>query len=362
MCQYTEKFVDYFEKSISTEEKIGLELEHFITQNGERVNYSDGISDIVKILSKDAKEVYLERGNILGFDAGNYTITLEPGAQIEISVKPFSDTEKIRETVLSFYDKITPLLLDRKMQMTATPLMDEMNPDMVELLPKERYRYMDKYFQKSGTFGRSMMRSTASCQVSVDYLSEEDFIKKYRLAYILSPFFALFAKGEKPLKRIEIWNNTDNERTKIPDGLFESTFGFLSYAEYILKNKPIFIPTKDGFMSTGDKTCLDILKEDSKDVPLEHFLSMVFPDVRLKKYIEIRIADSMPIDRAIEYAKFIKGIFYSGKIDMLLDRYKDVREEDIKNAKNEILEKGFDSLIYGKNAKDEMAFLKEVAI
>ena len=186
------------------------------------------------------------------------------------------------------------------------------------------------------------------------------FIKKYRLAYILSPFFALFGKGDKPLKRIEIWNNTDNERTKIPDGLFESDFGFLKYAKYILSTKPIFIPTDDGFIATGDRTCLDLIKENKGNI--EHFLSMVFPDVRLKKYIEIRIADAMPLDKAIEYAEFIKGIFYSGKIDMLLKRYENVRVNDILNAKDEIMNKGFDAVIYLKDAKEELAFLKEVAI
>ena len=359
MDKYINEFVSYFKSGISGNEKIGLELEHFILKDGKRVGYSRGVSKILEILSKDAKEVFSEDGNILGLDMGDYTITLEPGAQIEISVKPYENIEKIKETVNSFYEKLIPLLNERNMALKVTPLMNEENPDSVELLPKKRYKFMDEYFKKSGTMGRVMMRCTASCQVTIDYLSEEDFIKKYRLAYILSPFFALLGKGDKPLKRIEIWNNTDNERTKMPKGLFGDDFGFSSYAEYILKNKPIFIPFGDGFKSTGDKTCFDLIKEN--DNLLEHFLSMVFPDVRLKKYIEIRIADAMPLDKAIEYANFIKGIFYSGKIDMLLKRYENIREEDIINAKNEILEKGFDAEIYGKNAKDEMAFLKEVA-
>ncbi|MDO4618151.1 MAG: glutamate-cysteine ligase family protein, partial [Clostridia bacterium] len=345
--------------SISNTEKIGLELEHFITQNGKPVGYFSGISEIVGKLAENADRVFTENGNILGYAKKDYAITLEPGGQVEISTKPYNDSESIKNAVRDFYDEITPILKAKGMEIEIRPVLEE-SPDEIELLPKERYRFMDEYFKKSGNTGRKMMRCTTSAQVSVDYLSEADFVKKYRLAYILSPFFALFAEGKNLGKRITIWNNTDSERTKIPDGIFSEDFGFSRYAEYILSNKPIFIPEGDSFIYTGDKTSLEVLKETKRQDLTEHFLSMVFPDVRLKQYIEIRIADALPLDRAIEYAEFIKGIFYGGKIDVLLEKYKNVRTEDIISAKNEIVKHGKNAVIYGKNAMKELNYLKGV--
>ncbi|MBQ8637074.1 MAG: glutamate--cysteine ligase [Clostridia bacterium] len=353
------KLCEYFDEGFTKREYIGLELEHFVMKNGKPLNYSDGVADILSELAVGSNKIFSEAGNILGADMGEYTITLEPGAQLEVSVSPFDDTGKIKEVLEGFYKKAMPVVRRYGAELSCIPTVSENQLLDIELIPKERYRYMDRYFQKSGTMGRYMMRGSASTQVSVDYQSEADFVKKFRLAYILSPLFALIcSNGEEPLKRLEIWDNVDNSRTYIPSLLFSDNFGFESYAQELLNVPAIFVPEGDGFLYTDDKTIGELWeKYDYDDTMIEHFLSMVFPDVRLKKYIEIRIADAMPPDRAVKYAELIKTIFYTDALLELSERYKGVTIEDIKTAKHQIRLKGKNAEIYGRNAGAEAKFL-----
>ena len=353
------RFCEYFAKGFTNEERIGLELEHFVMREGRPLNYSDGVCDILAEIADSCTKIFTESGKILGADMGEYTLTLEPGAQLEVSVKPFEDTSEIKRVLDSFYEKAEPILNRYNATLSTIPVVDEDCLADIELIPKERYRFMDKYFLESGTMGRYMMRGSASTQISVDYKSEEDFVKKFRAAYILSPLFALIcAGGGNKFKRLEIWDNVDKKRTYIPKSLFSDDFGFEAYAEELLNVPAIFVPNGDGFLYTEGKTIGELSEIYGIDEGLtEHFLSMVFPDVRLKQYIEIRIADAMPCKKAVDYAELIKRIFYTDALDDVLDRYKGVAVSDIINAKNEIRQNGANAIIYGKNAVKETEYL-----
>ncbi|MEE0944971.1 MAG: glutamate-cysteine ligase family protein [Clostridia bacterium] len=354
-----DRFCEYFAKGFTDKERIGLELEHFVMKEGRPLNYSDGVCDILAEIADGCKRIFYESGKILGADMGEYTITLEPGAQLEVSVKPFEDTAQIKRVLDSFYKKAEPILTRYNATLSTIPVVDESKLVNIELIPKERYRYMDKYFLESGTMGRYMMRGSASTQISVDYDSEADFVKKFRAAYILSPVFALIcSNGENKLKRLEIWDNVDEKRTYIPKALFSDDFGFEKYAEGLLNVPAIFVPMGDGFLYTGDKTVGALCEIYGIDEGMtEHFLSMVFPDVRLKQYIEIRIADAMPYERAIGYAELIKRIFYTDALDEVLNRYNGTTVDDIINAKCEIRQKGENAQIYGRSAAKEAEYL-----
>lgn len=353
------KICEYFMSGCTSRQYVGLELEHFVIKDGKPLNYSDGVADILSEVTRDAKKIFTENGNILGADMGDYTITLEPGAQLEVSVKPFENTDDIKMVLENFYANTEPIIKKHGAKLVTEPVVDERYIDGIELIPKDRYRYMDMYFQQSGTMGRYMMRASASTQVSVDYESETDFVRKFRTAYLISPLLALIsASGDEAFKRLEIWDNVDGKRTYIPSALFSDSFGFEAYAKELLNIPAIFVPDGDGFVYTGDKTIAELARIYGSDGKMtEHYLSMAFPDVRLKRYIEIRIADAMPYERAIEYAELIKSIFYSDAVDEILKRYKDIAVSDIIKAKQDIRKYGKDARVYGRKAETEMEYL-----
>ena len=360
-----EKFCEYFRSGANDDKRIGLEIEHFTAKDGHILSYSGGVKDILTELSQDVEKIFIEDGNILGADMGEYTLTLEPGAQLEVSVYPFAEISEIERVLNGFYKKAEPILKKHDAEFINIPAVTEDELDKIELIPKKRYEYMDRYFKSSGTMGRYMMRGSASLQVSVDYKSEADFVKKFRLAYIMCPFFALMTGGkmrDRYLKRIEIWNNVDAARTRIPEKLFDEDFGFGAYADELLKVPAIFIPDEDGYKFTGDESIASLIeKYGLSDEVMTHYLSMVFPDVRLKNYIEIRIADTVQKKRALSYAAIVKAVFYTDMLDILAERYKGVAVGDIKNAKSEILKHGTDATVYGFNAGEELEYIISLA-
>ena len=144
--------------------------------------------------------------------------------------------------------------------------------------------------------------------------------------------------------RTYIWNDVDKDRCGIVPTALDSDFSFKKYAEYIYNSPAILTVNGDDIEFTADKKICDIYKDTPIDESIaEHLLSMFFPDVRLKKYIEIRPADSMPIKYVLAYATLIKGIFMS---DFSLD----VSLSAITQAKNNIILKGYNAEVYGTDA------------
>lgn len=358
----SKKISEYFLGGCTEKKRIGLELEHFVMKNGSPVNYSDGVREMVTEMTDGASRIYSENGNILGADMGEYTVTLEPGAQIEVSVCPFESTDKIKTVLEEFYKRAESALKPFGAELCTLPTINERQLAGVELIPKKRYEYMDRYFKNSGTMGHYMMRGSASTQVSVDYESEADFVAKYRAAYILSPFFAIICSNGTPeFKRLEIWDNVDGARTHIPPMLFSDTFGFEAYAKELLKVSGVFVPYGGNFVYTGGEP-MGVLAEKygCDESMIEHYLSMVFPDVRLKRYIEIRIADAMPPNRATEYAELIRRVFYTKALEDVAERYKNVTVADIQNAKRDIIKNGANAVVYGRSASDGINYLESL--
>ncbi|MBQ7793584.1 MAG: hypothetical protein IJ366_03600 [Clostridia bacterium] len=355
-------FLEYFGKGATAEKRIGLELEHFVMRNNRPLGYSEGTGNILSELSEGAEKTFTENGYILGSDMGDYTLTLEPGAQLEISVSPMCDTEKIAEVLNSFYRKAEPVLEKYGARLETVPTLSRELLESVELIPKKRYEYMDKYFQMSGTMGRHMMRGSASVQVSVDYEDEADFVCKFRTAYILTPIFAFLISSDKKFDRITIWDNTDNKRTYIPEDLFADSFGFESYAEALMLVPAIFIPENGEYIYTDGKSIGELSERlDVTEELVGHFLSMVFPDVRLKQYIEIRIADAVESEKAVAYAELVKTLFYTDALSEIATEYSDVTVEGILAAKSSLVQNGSNAVIYGKSANSQARYILNLA-
>lgn len=362
-----DKLIEYFKSGckVPGTMKVGMEVEHFIVdkKNMRSVNYYEehGVENILNRLSKLIKgDLIYSENRLIGITDKDFNITIEPAAQLEISIRPCLSIEEIMNIYKRFISLLTPILNEYGYKIINLGYHPVSSINDLPLIPKKRYKYMDKYFLDKHTGGANMMKGTASVQASIDYYSEKDFINKYRLSYLLGPVIKLLTdntpvfegkKNEIRFKRSsQIWENTDKNRCGMIPTLFEDNFGFNEYADFIM-NMPIILDEEDeGVYYVGDDTPNKIWQGKELSIKnIEHILSMAFLDVRLKKYIEIRFADSVPMEYMLSYATFIKGLFNDEKnINYILNKYK-VKAKDIEAANKDIVKNGFLGSVYGQD-------------
>ena len=361
------ELVDHFQKGCKKNciQKLGLEVEHFLVRRGTRaaVTYYEprGVEWVLKQLQDSFPQAEVHNGHLIGFYNNDYAISLEPAAQIEISITPQESPGVIGRIYQSFRELIQPVLDAEDYVLETKGYQPASRVNYLPLIPKERYEFMDRYFQSVDTRGRNMMRGTASAQISIDYWSERDFVQKIRCAYILMPAIKLLTdntavfEGEPYsdyLARTQIWNHVDRDRCGILPGLFDTSFGFMAYAEYIWNLPLIFQPNDGDPVYTGAKRVRE-LWADRLFTPedIDHVLSMVFPDARLKHYVEIRGADSMPYPYLMAYLALIKGIFFHSSVtSAIVGQFDEVRADDIRAAEDSLIHRGYDGMIYGMSA------------
>lgn len=364
-----ESLVSFFEAGCKTSEQfnMGVEIEHIPVdiRTGEAASFygEDGVETVLSEYNNFMPgEMVIHNRYLLGLTYRDYNITLEPAAQFEISLKPCSEVGEIKYIYEQFRALADMYFKKHGLKLLNIGYQPVSHVSDLKLIPKERYEYMNDFFLTSGTRGMNMMRGTASTQVSVDYTSEKDFVRKFRLAYILGPAFRILtdnvpvfegSPAESHLMRTQIWNNVDPARCGIIPGIEREGFGFKAYGSWLLSMPLILKTTGDKSVCTGNKTAGEVYA-DSDITPEDaaHIASMAFPDVRLKQFIEIRMADSLPCDLICAYAALIKGIFSSNaSISELIEKYP-IDPEAIKASDASLMEKGFAGEIYGRGAID----------
>ena len=363
---------EFIRKGESEDHGLGLEIEHFvINDKGVQIGFHE-VSELISAMADilNAKTIYMD-GYPVGYSTDEYSITLEPACQFEISINPYQDIYKIKSVYEEFINLWTPVLKSRGYHLVTKgnlPLVEQgiIDPDEITLSPKKRYKYMDAYFRHSGKYGKHMMRASASTQVSVDFRSEEDMIRKLNVLQKISPILMIAMEnkicpdstlkdnpGKPHLFRIQEWDDLDSAR-----------------------NTPLILLTDDGITTdVGSDTAEDlfakgVLSEDSLEPDretrlIEHFISMGFFHFRIKKYIEIRVADSVPLDRALGYVALLKGIVYSDENLSALE--KELSGVDSAGKIQEAVEKietnGYNAVIYdGRTASEWAEHLLELAI
>lgn len=319
-----ETFVSYFKSAESKKEnhKIGLEFEHLILKEDlTALGYFEkhGIESLLKQLSKGEWEGVYEGEHLIGLTDSEKSVTLEPGGQLELSILPFSNLQKTEAIYLEFIEELKEILNMRGQKIAVLGYQPKSSIKDIPLLPKKRYDFMYQYFKNTGKYAHHMMKGTASVQMSIDYINEKDYIKKMRVGYFLSPliyylfdntpFFEGQIAAESSIRE-EIWTNCDSQRSGIIEGIFDKKFGYSDYAEYLLNTPPIIRKKEGKLIYTDDKLLKEVMEND-KIEEVEHFISMVFPDVRTKKYIEIRSADALPYPYNFGFAALLKVLFYN---------------------------------------------------
>lgn len=388
-----DSIVRYIRDGESVSQGLGLEIEHFVVNDADVQIEFHEVSSIIEKMAGilNAKIIYMD-GYPVGYVTDDYSITLEPACQFEISINPYSDIETIKSIYEDFVTLWTPVLKARGYHLETKgnlPLVEQgvIDPEDIALSPKKRYKYMDSYFRHSGKYGKYMMRASASTQVSVDFRSEEDMVRKLNVLQKISPILMIAMENktdpdstlkehpDKPhLFRIQEWDDLDPSRTGFYPHSLEEGFGYDSVADTIL-HTPLILLTDDGVTTdVGSETAEDLfarglIREETLDITrerslIEHFISMGFFHYRVKKYIEIRVADSVPLDRALGYVAILKGIVYSDdNLSALEKELADVdTAEKIQQAVEDIERDGYNAVVYGRKATEWAAHLYELAL
>ena len=368
---------DYIKTGETDTENFGLEIEHFILdEDGNQI----GFDEITPLIERIGQEITAEIIYVDGFSVGyvneKYSFSLEPSCQFEISINPYSSLTVIESVYREFLELWEPVFRERGYSIVTSgnlPSVEQgkVHPDEITLTPKKRYQYMDAYFRQSGKYGKYMMRASASTQVSVDYSSESDLVRKLRVLQKISPVLMLMMENktvagstlpdvpDKPhLFRIQEWDDLDPDRTGFFPHSMEADFGYEQIANVVYRT-PLILLTDNGTTSyVGNKNAEDLLNEGviaeeeldqtRRKNLTEHFLSMGFFHFRIKKYIEIRVADSVPINKALGYVALLKGIVYSDQnLDLLEEELSDIDTIDkIQDAVIKIEKDGHDAVIY----------------
>ncbi len=287
----------------------------------------------------------MEGEHLIGLEKDGANVSLEPGGQLELSGAPL-------ETIHQTCDEVNAHLKDVKdiadkigvgfIGLGAAPIWK--HEDM-PLMPKGRYKLMDGYMQKVGTMGTTMMRRTCTVQVNLDFGSEADMVQKLRVALALQPVAtAMFANspfldgkpnGHKSW-RSRVWRDLDADRTGMLPFVFEDGFGFEAWVDYAL-DVPMYFVYRDGkYINALGQSFRDFLKGELPALPGEtptlsdwaDHLTTVFPEARIKKFIEMRGADGGPWRRLCALPAFWVGLMYDqGALDAAWDLVKDWNHE-----------------------------------
>jgi glutamate--cysteine ligase len=253
-------------------------------------------------------------------------VTLEPGSQLELSLRPHRGIEGIRTELAEWLAELRDVA--RPLGACFVPLGTQpvSTPDDIEIIPKERYRIMNAYLPTRGSLARWMMRGTAGMQVNLDMETAEDAVRALRLALCTgSVLTALFANSSISeggpngwhSRRARIWLEVDDDRCGLPERLVSPDVTPEDYVEWALDAGMFFISREDRLIDMTGITFRQFVTEGARGqraslADWETHLTTLFPESRLKHYLELRCADSNAPTLALGFAALAEGLFYGG--------------------------------------------------
>lgn len=364
-----EALINYYRNSEkkSDDFKIGVELEHFIVdkESLRAITYYEegGVEDLLKYLLTKGWQGFYEDGYLLALEKDGSTVTLEPGSQFELSIKPLLSLKQIEQEYLNFLHEVVPYLEDHGHALMTLGYQPESSIKDIPFIPKKRYKFMADHFKDKGKYAYNMMRGTASIHLSFDYSSEEDLKKKFRLANSLTTVMAAlfdnapFFEGKlnpNRCQRVNIWSNCDDARCGVVPGALDQDFGYSEYADYLLNTPVIFLLEEDGFNYTKEKALKEVFNyQEFSLAEFEHVLTMVFPDIRLKKYMEVRMTDAVPYPLNLSVIALWKSLLYNeANLVKINQMFNNVTNADIIVSKKECLTSGLDATLKGRKLRD----------
>ena len=359
-----EDLIKYFQDGCKTENnlKIGVEHEKFLFNSklNKRINY-EIVGKVFKFLEQFSWKPIKEKNNIVALHKEGKSITLEPGNQVELSGAPHSSIHLNCSESYEFLDELKKACKIFNLKMIATSFDPFSKLEDVPKTPKQRYEIMTEEMPKNGNLSLEMMYQTCGTQINLDYTSEKDFIKKFKLSSFLVPLStAIFANS--PIKenklngylsyRSYVWQNT--ARGGLPRSFLEG-MNFEKYVDMAINMPLLFVLKNGSHLRAEGKTFKDfmngelpILKNEQASIKdFETHLATIFSEVRLKKYIEIRSLDTCEWDCHCGGPAFYAGLIY-GSLDEASEIINEWNISEVLNAYIETPKKGLNSIINNK--------------
>jgi glutamate--cysteine ligase len=346
--------------------RIGTEHEKFaFTVEGHRPVPYEGRRSIRALLEGMQLllgwEPIMENGNIIGlFDVtGGGAISLEPGGQFELSGAPVETVHQTCTELMAHLAQLREIARPLGIGFLGIGMTPDWSRADMPMMPKGRYRIMTAYMPKVGTLGLDMMYRTCTVQTNLDFSSEADMVKKLRVSLALQPVAtALFANSPftegKPNGlvsfRSEIWRHTDPNRSGMLPWAFEPGMGFERYVDYALDVPMYFVKRGERYIDVAGQSFRDLLAGKLPGLPGEratlsdwaNHVSTIFPEVRLKRYLEMRGADGGPWRRLPAFAAFWVGLLYDeAALDAAWDLVKDWSADERQTLRDEVPKLGF---------------------
>lgn len=331
------QLVDYLASGCKPKKdwRVGTEHEKFLfhRSNYKPLTYDEkgGIRDVLLALTKFGWKVSEEEGKPIALYREKAAITLEPGGQFELSGAPL---ENLHQTQAEFAEHFAELKEIQDMYdfgILALGFQPKWPRADIPLMPKARYQIMREYMPKRGLLGLDMMLRTCTVQANLDFSSEADMVKKFRVSMALQSLVtALFANSPftdgKPngfeSYRSHIWNNTDSDRSGILSFAFDADMSFEKYVDYILKVPMYFVYRNGRYINAAGQSFEDLMKGKLPALPGEqatlgdwiNHLGVAFPEVRLKKYLEMRGADEVRVQALPALPALWVGLLYDEQV------------------------------------------------
>ena len=300
-----------------------------------------GIEALLKGLTRFGWQPYEENGQVIALSRDNASVTLEPAGQLELSGAPLETIHDTCKEVGGHLREVREVADELGLGFLGMGFQPKWRRDQMPWMPKGRYKIMRDYMPKVGKLGLDMMTRTCTVQVNLDYASEADMVKKFRVSLALQPVAtALFA--DSPFTdgepngyrsyRSHIWTDTDGDRTGMLDFVFEDGFGYERYVDYLI-DVPMYFSYRNGeYIDLAGRSFRKFLAGELDELRGElptirdwnDHMTTAFPEVRLKKYLEMRGADGGPWGRLCALPGFWVGLLYDdAALDAAWDLVKD---------------------------------------
>jgi glutamate--cysteine ligase len=338
--------------------RIGTEHEKFAFRRADLkpLTYEEpgGIGDLLSALQEFNWAAVCEGDNIIALKRDGASITLEPGGQLELSGAPLETIHQTCDEVNTHLAEVKQVGEQFDIGMLGIGFQPKWPRAAIPWMPKGRYAIMKRYMPTKGTLGLDMMLRTATVQVNLDFSSEADMVKKFRVGLALQPIITgLFANSPftegKPngylSYRSHIWTDTDPDRTGILPFVFEDGMGFERYVDYLLDVPMYFVYRNSKYIDVAGQSFRDFMDGRLPGLPGEvaragdwdDHMTTAFPEVRLKTFLEMRGADSGPWARICALPAIWVGLLYDGSaLDAAYDLVKRWTQEDHLRLRDEV--------------------------
>jgi glutamate--cysteine ligase len=373
-----DSLVAWIEAGVKPREKFRIGTEH------EKLPFTHaGLAPVPYEGRRGIRAVLEGMQHLLGWDAimegehiigladvtGGGAISLEPGGQFELSGAPLATIHETCAELNAHLAQVREIAEPLGVGFLAIGMSPKWTRAETPVMPKGRYKIMSNYMPKVGKLGLDMMFRTCTVQTNLDFSSEQDMVKKLRVSLAWQPMAtAIFANSpfteNKPNGflsfRSEIWRDTDADRTGMLPWAFEDGMGFERWVDYALDVPMYFVKRGDKYIDVAGKSFRDLLNGKLKELPGEratmsdwiNHLTTNFPEVRLKRFLEMRGADCGPSEMVCALSAVWTGLLYDQQaLDAAWDFVKSWTAEERQKLRDDVPREGFNASIAGRKVR-----------